>query len=496
MEAPRISLCLPDRPHVIEHYLSTNDALSPSDSLARDGYLTQLNECVENLESDIVKLQIGDDAKNAEKERLLGKYELCINTRSPIRKIPPEILGVIFAFAVNTSPFNRFINVANLRGVCSSWRQAALSTPGLWDALTIYLDKWCPTEIHGHDGQMLLSRFEEELRPWLAIVNRTVTLRSPLGMFGVNALASSGLTFSARKLTVAGSWKAKLRALGSVLPNLEALEVGNPLSLKSVPPFRHPSLTTLQLSHLVGQGIYLRQLIQELPSLRELRLSSKDYMSTEDVDTTSMVYTHHSLEILFLDGEDFLPCLRHLSFPSLRFLEVYGHSFAGSDTDMLRSGTLTRIFSNSSATKSTFISIRGEFDQPFLTQLAQSLPPHCNLLVDIDEDDENGLGAVVPIVSDNIEVIFCGRGAVDLLWLSSAEPARKHLSRPLKVYIPTGFGRWERGYSRQDELRSRGFELEPVSNEASGLMLRSLAPSFSKDSVGWWECELVQNLLE
>ncbi|KAH6883705.1 hypothetical protein BKA70DRAFT_1341908 [Coprinopsis sp. MPI-PUGE-AT-0042] len=481
MEAPRISLCLPDRPHAIEHYLSTNDALSPSDSLARDGYLTQLNECVENLESDIVKVQIGDDAKNAEKERLRGEYELCVKTRSPVRKIPPEILGVIFAFAVNTSPLNRFIDVANLRGVCSSWRQAALSTPGLWDGLTIYLDKWCPAEIRGLDEQMLLGRFEEELRPWLAIVNRTpayhltlslskprqlfndavedqriqfgryllsatpqpgtVTLRSPLGMFGVNALASSGLTCSARKPTVAGTWKAKLRALGSW---------GNPLSLKSVPPFRHPSLTTLQLSHLVGQGIYLRQLIQELPSLRELRLSSKDYMSTED---------------------DFLPCLRHLSFPSLRFLEVYGHT-----------GTLTRIFSNSSATKSTFISIRGEFDQPFLTQLAQSLPPHCNLLVDIDEDDENGLGAVVPIVSDNIEVIFCGRGTVDLLWLS--------------IYIPTGFGRWERGYSRQDELRSRGFELEPVSNEASGLMLRSLAPSFSKDSVGWWECELVQNLLE
>ncbi|KAH6912376.1 hypothetical protein BKA70DRAFT_1267345 [Coprinopsis sp. MPI-PUGE-AT-0042] len=516
MEATQISLCQMDRPPSLEHYLSTNDFLSPDDSLALNGYLGQLTARIRYLDSNIAKLQIVDNAKNSERDRLQGEYDLCVKTKSPIRKIPPEILGIIFAFAVNTSSFNQFTDVANLRGVCSSWRQAALSTPGILDDLRIYLDKWCPTEIQ--DERMLHRQFEEELMPWLAIVSRTpayhltlalskprepfndaaknqqaqlaryllsaipqpgaITVRSPLGMFGVMLLTSSGLTCSARKLTVQGGWEVELQALGPSFSSLEALEVGIPLSLNPIPPFCHPSLTTLQLNDLSGQGIYLRRLIQELPCLRELKLSSRDYMKTEDVDTTSTAFTHHCLETLFIDGEDFLLFLHPISFPSLRFIELYGHYLTEYDHEMLGSSTGTRIFSTSSA-DSLLVSIRGDFHRPFLIRLIQSLPPHSNLLVDIDEDDEDGLRAVVPIASDNIEAIFCGRDAVDLSWVSIAEPARKQSSRSLKIYLPTGFGGWEKGYSRQEELRSRGFELEPVSNEAAGLMLRSLAPVFS-----------------
>ncbi|KAH6883689.1 hypothetical protein BKA70DRAFT_1341880 [Coprinopsis sp. MPI-PUGE-AT-0042] len=533
MEATQISPCQMDRPPSLKHYLSTNDVLLPDDSLALNGYLGQLTAHIEYLDSNIARLQIVDNAKNSERDRLQGEYDLCVKTKSPIRKIPPEILGIIFAFAVNTSSCNRFTDVATLRGVCSSWRQAALSTPGILDELIIYLDKWCPSEIQGLDEWMLHRQFEEELKPWLAIVRRTpayhltlalsklrdpfsnaaenpqaqlaryllsaipqpgaITVRSTLGMFGVMLLASSGLTCSARKLTVQGGWKVDLQALGPAFPSLEALEVGIPLSLNTIPPFCHPSLTTLQLSGLSGQGIYLRRLIQELPCLRELKLSSRDYMNTEDVDTTSTAFTHHCLETLFIDGEDFLLFLHHISFPSLRFIELYGHYLTEYDHEMLGSSTGTRIFSTSSA-DSLLVSIRGDFHRPFLTRLIQSLPPHSNLLVDIDEDDEDGLRAIVPIASDNIEAIFCGRDTVDLSWVSIAEPARKQSSRSLKIYLPTGFGGWEKGYSRQEELRSRGFELEPVANEAAGLMLRSLAPVFSKHSASWWKCEVFQDL--
>ncbi|KAH6912405.1 hypothetical protein BKA70DRAFT_1184978, partial [Coprinopsis sp. MPI-PUGE-AT-0042] len=129
MEASHISTL---RPPALDHYLNTNNVLSPSDLSTLEDYLTQLLERIGNLESDITRLQIADDTKDVEVECLRGEYELCVKTKSSIRKIPQELLGVIFAFAVSTAPFNRFIDVAHLRGVCSSWREAALSTPGIW----------------------------------------------------------------------------------------------------------------------------------------------------------------------------------------------------------------------------------------------------------------------------------------------------------------------------------------------------------------------------
>ncbi|KAH6883704.1 hypothetical protein BKA70DRAFT_1341905 [Coprinopsis sp. MPI-PUGE-AT-0042] len=480
MEAShQISLFPLDRPPTLEHYLGTNDALSPSDLSALEGYLAHLSERIENLESDTGKL---DDVKKAERDILRCEYELCVNTKSYIRKIPPELLGIIFAFAVSTAPFNQFIDVAHLRGVCSSWREAALSTPGIWTDLTIDLDK-C------------------DLKPWLAILTRkpsyhltltmsqkmktagrkeqapqmqlaqclfssspqpgAITLESPHAVFGIGLLDTS---------------------VGLAFPDLKALDV---------PLFRHTSLLTLDLRDLMGPGEHLQQLIQEFPSLRELKLSSTRYIKTGE--QVPIKHTYHSLEKLILDGEDFLFAFSHTSFPSLRVLVIHGHQFTAYDDETPHVNIFAETFSRSS-TQPLLVALRGGFYPEFLTRLIQSLPPNSHLLFDTDEEDEDS-PCTASIASDNVEAIFCGRNAVDLSWLSCTQPARQTLSRSLPIYLPTGFEDWEAGYSRQDQLRRHGFELEPVSNESAGSILRSLAPVFSKHSAGWWECELLQNLL-
>ncbi|KAH6912364.1 hypothetical protein BKA70DRAFT_1267312 [Coprinopsis sp. MPI-PUGE-AT-0042] len=464
----QISLFPLDRPPTLEHYLGTNDALSPSDLSALEGYLAHLSERIENLESDTGKLD-----------------DLCVNTKSSIRKIPPELLGIIFAFAVSTAPFNQFIDVAHLRGVCSSWREAALSTPGIWTDLTIDLDKWCSAKTYDLDAQTRLRRFESDLKPWLAILTRkpsyhltltmsqkmktagrkeqapqmqlaqclfssspqpgAITLESPHAVFGIGLLDTS---------------------VGLAFPDLKALDVWIPLLLEPGPLFRHTSLLTLDLRDLMGPGEHLQQLIQEFPSLRELKLSSTRYIKTGE--QVPIKHTHHSLEKLILDGEDFLFAFSHTSFPSLRVLVIHGHQFTAYDDETPHVNIFAETFSRSS-TQPLLVALRGGFYPEFLTRLIQSLPPNSHLLFDTDEEDEDS--------PYNVEAIFCGRNAVDLSWLQT-------LSRSLPIYLPTGFEDWEAGYSRQDQLRRHGFELEPVSNESAGSILRSLAP-----------CELLQNLL-
>ncbi|KAH6883681.1 hypothetical protein BKA70DRAFT_1125829, partial [Coprinopsis sp. MPI-PUGE-AT-0042] len=121
-----------NRPTELSHYLSTNDVFPPSGLPTLDSYLSQLTTAIETLGSDINHLQAILDAKKEEERRLHLEYTACASIKNPIRRLPLEILGLIFGFAIGVVPFNRYICVAQLRGVCSSWRQAAMTTPGLW----------------------------------------------------------------------------------------------------------------------------------------------------------------------------------------------------------------------------------------------------------------------------------------------------------------------------------------------------------------------------
>ncbi|KAH6883666.1 hypothetical protein BKA70DRAFT_1575457 [Coprinopsis sp. MPI-PUGE-AT-0042] len=520
----QISLCIMDRPPQLEHYLATNDILPLSDSLVLQDYLAQLSERIASLEGDMARLHALESVAQAERDRVQREYKLCVNIKNPIRKIPQEILGIIFAFAL---PASRFIDIVRLRGVCSSWRKAALSTPGLWTNLTVDLDKWCSPELHGLDQHRLLRHFEDLLEPWLAIVSRipayhltitssdnrasisttvedhptrlvqclllstpqpgTITLESIAGALGITLLASLDLTCPALQLRIFGSWEADWHAVGCVFPNLEALEVGIPLTLNPIPPLQHTSLRTLSLQDLEGQGVYLHQLIHDLPGLCELNLSSDNFMKRgNEFEVPPVAYTHHSLETLILDGEDFLLALRHISLPSLRFLAVRGHQFEAYPNEVLRN-----IFTN--ATQPLLIMLHGQFYQSFISLIIQSRPPKCHFLFDFELAVDEDLGLTVSLASNNVEAVFCGPDNVELQWLPPTEPVRDRVSRPVPIYLPTGFKDWEKGYSRQDELRQHGFELEPLSNKSVGSMLRSLAPQFSKYSAGWWECERVMD---
>lgn len=319
------------RPPQLNSYLSNNELASPTDAFTLDAYLDQLSKSIDELEGNIGDLAVVSDEKMEAAERLRQEYKLLESIKSPVRQIPHDVLGIIFGFTVGAPPFNRFINVAHLRGVCSTWRQAALTTPGLWNNLSVDLDTWCPIGTYGLDTQALLHRFEEELEPWMAILSRRpryhLELTSSVGVYSLSsredhlqlaqyllsstlqpgritltrphavavvmqAIAQHGLTLSALRLDISArreAWEADLQALGSGFPHLEALDIGSRLILSVDPAFHHSFLQVLYLRNICGRGDYLHRLIHGLPSLRELTLhESLPWIDNQFVDPSPL----------------------------------------------------------------------------------------------------------------------------------------------------------------------------------------------------------------
>ncbi|KAF9032092.1 hypothetical protein BDZ89DRAFT_948347, partial [Hymenopellis radicata] len=51
---------------------------------------------------------------------------------SPIRRLPTEVLGIVFASACTSFQRNEYKTPLSISLVCSKWRDIALSTPSLW----------------------------------------------------------------------------------------------------------------------------------------------------------------------------------------------------------------------------------------------------------------------------------------------------------------------------------------------------------------------------
>ncbi|KIM70591.1 hypothetical protein SCLCIDRAFT_6228 [Scleroderma citrinum Foug A] len=63
---------------------------------------------------------------------------------SPVRRVPPEVLGEIFFHCLPTAPYVTPHDVEGpmvLTQVCRHWRAVARSTPRLWSSITLHLDR-------------------------------------------------------------------------------------------------------------------------------------------------------------------------------------------------------------------------------------------------------------------------------------------------------------------------------------------------------------------
>jgi hypothetical protein len=103
--------------------------------------------------------------------------------------------------------------------------------------------------------------------------------------------------------------------------------------------------------------------------------------------------------------------------------------------------------------------LEGEYYPFSYSQLVPSLPTNTHLVLDSERIDLIPRASVT-FSSKKIEMIYCGRAAVDLSWLSPKDRGWNSFSPSMKIYLPDGLTIWERGYPRREELARCSFEIE------------------------------------
>jgi hypothetical protein len=488
-------------PPELSSYLSSNDCLPSHLSSLLGDYLSQLSGPIGSLDAEILALEEVLRTKKESLERGKAALDAHLRIKAPIRRVPQDVLGVIFPFAVDIPPFNTYANVACLRSVCSLWRHTAMTTPGLSSTLTININKWIGRDLSNQEESKIMLHFKDILSTWTRILRQpyhlnltstygdapsrerrllvhqllsslphpnSIYIMSEVAYEAINALPSAyGPVTQVRLADLSGNFRDE-PWLKHSFPNLATLIYEGALGLR-IKWLQHPNLRSLHLRSIyAAHGSFVR-LLQNLPSLRELHLGRIVRDLNAYQSEPSQIDSYPSLEAFTFTGERTLSSLgKCVTFPSLRLLSVTGHEEAISDT--LLSEILPRILAKSSPRGLT-IALRGKLCTEFVTQIIRHCPPNSHLYL------SGLLRSPITVLSDNLDEIFCDIENGDLLWLESAPPRSSSL-RPLIIYIPTDIGDQAVAQveSRREELEQCGFSLEMRKWGEIERLILSLAP--------------------
>ncbi|KAK7045465.1 hypothetical protein VNI00_007718 [Paramarasmius palmivorus] len=90
---------------------------------------------------------------------LLAQLAFCKSIYSPIRRLPPEILSIVFEYAVEDSP-NSWSNALTLGYVCSHWRAISLSAPRIWTSIYFPVNQWKRSRKYGKFHFRIMTQLE------------------------------------------------------------------------------------------------------------------------------------------------------------------------------------------------------------------------------------------------------------------------------------------------------------------------------------------------
>ncbi|KAH6883643.1 hypothetical protein BKA70DRAFT_1446649 [Coprinopsis sp. MPI-PUGE-AT-0042] len=505
-------------PPDLARYISSNIILPSELSPCLDAFLCKLSQPMDSLKAEISALKKLLRSKEKSYKRGKAILDAHLRIKAPMRKVPQELLGIIFRFALH-APYNQYRDVECLRQVCSSWRHIATTTPGLWDRLNIDLDRWCGYKVSEYNDEELLLHLKERLAPWMCILSQTTPYHLNITSYRgppsddhhaaqqtllVHHLLSSTpapnvLTLSLRALHGILSYPSplfhvvnmhvetdtKLYGFGKiehVLPCLEILLIDAPIDSSSH-ALKHSSLQILHLGDLGATPLSFQEMMRELPTLRELKIacSSEVEPPYTTLANSPAPYVHSSLQALIVEGEDLLFLCAMVSFPNLLFIAIRGESVITAAA-ALSKYVVPRFLVRTSSRGLTVI-LRGRFFQDFVTSLIQSLPPNSHLAIATFRIEGHGSNyhSIAPftIESDNVEQIFCTANTRNLSWLGNG-PARRSSSRPLPIRLPIDPEGADNSQieSRREELESSGFILDSLAWDEIEPMICAVVPEF------------------
>ncbi|KAH6910199.1 hypothetical protein BKA70DRAFT_1560826 [Coprinopsis sp. MPI-PUGE-AT-0042] len=493
-----------DAPPQLSPYLSSNNPLPEHLKPYLGMFLGTISNSIAELDADIDQLERELEAKRQRREQYKKDYQKHSQLQASIRRIPPEIWGIIFGFALGDEPFGLWMyrTYGYLRQVCWNWRDVAASTPDICRGLVVDLDgplTWTPDR-DDTEGVWCLKK---KLEPWLAIVSRNHPYHLVLGLEDdesyewtehvtdilqwilttmptptILSLTTSGI-FSMvyvnapqdNKIThlTLDFWQDLDREaleetpFQAVFPCLKTLFIDAPIEFLS--PMRHSNLQSLTLAHVYGSQYHFSTFLLDMPALRELRLNCQDpyyYHSDPSLDPLTLI--HPALEILIIEGEDLMLLLEHIAFPSLKFL-----------------GLSTCLLDN----KNFVASIRGT-PRKFIFDLVMHNIPlgsriHLNTAINWELDDDEEI-EVPPLLAPNpvrtFIAICCSQRPDGMDWLYS-QHIRSADNRSTQLYVPKGVMEGDMEVELGDRLRDRGDELHTLEEDVYRTLLRSWIPQMT-----------------
>ncbi|KAK7044509.1 hypothetical protein R3P38DRAFT_2879189 [Favolaschia claudopus] len=128
---------LPMPPGAITYLSQSNAVPEGIERILVRSYIDELESQLHSVQEGLVLLQL-------RQEKLRETIQSYKAPLSPVRRLPPEILGLIFSFVTPKPNSSRGFSMCSapwlFTRVCRFWSAVALSTPALWSRLDLHLD--------------------------------------------------------------------------------------------------------------------------------------------------------------------------------------------------------------------------------------------------------------------------------------------------------------------------------------------------------------------
>ncbi|KAJ7765794.1 hypothetical protein B0H16DRAFT_1454336 [Mycena metata] len=303
--------------------------------VAIDAHLLRYEPEISRVQSILASLQ--------EQQTNLKRYqECCRSVLSPVRKLPTEVLQLMFMACAGAEPDT----IPVVGQVCSYWRDVVIGTPSLWSYISVGRTRYTSAQRYLHLASLFLERSASH--------PLTVSLRDPLNLQLLDLVRRQANRWGTLRISASiKDFYDSLRLESHAMPMLKNLEmveeimeaaVGSPpISIQQAPNLTHVSingpsqfwflpwaqLTRLQYTIPTAEDAItiLRQCPQLVEcSLGKLRLAPQTQLLPVGrshnlrflrlaVDTVSHVSSAESIMQTFFTS---------LTLPSLTSLEIIG----------------------------------------------------------------------------------------------------------------------------------------------------------------------------
>ncbi|KAF5343445.1 hypothetical protein D9758_011808 [Tetrapyrgos nigripes] len=241
-------------------------------------WLQDAEHNVSQLESRIISLR-------NEQQELLFRIAQYRSLLSPIRRIPPEILGRIFGFCCERSRIAwDYIDcpVVKLSQVCTGWRELARTTSSLWACIDIDVNH--PEQ----DIDLTVSRVKTHL---------TMSRQSPLHLsLGVNSDEGVDAELCRPVVECLGKHSERWQTLILDVPRDVLLDPSFSSVRHNLPMLTHLDLWPPDGFHVTPTHTATVEVFSSAPMLRSLKLGSINY--SLDPGTTDVEIPWNQLEDL------------------------------------------------------------------------------------------------------------------------------------------------------------------------------------------------------